>query len=925
MKLRKTFKLVGRKQCTLAICSLAFLLGSGCSGAAESDSQVADRPNIVVIVADQMRRPAMGFWSKPEYAGALNGVSDPVKTPHLDALAAEGVVFTQAIANFPLCSPFRGMLLSGLYPHKNGVNNNTRKDRTDSLREDVDTLPEVLRDSGYATALVGKAHWHVNRPVFDENGDYQGTESSPGGHYLAETDYDTYIPPGPGRQGFDYWYQSISHNHQNPLIYSNDPSAIDGKADGVQHRKGVYSSVDQANQIIEYLQTENSKRDVNSPFFVLWTLDPPHSPYESIADTDAEIFREFYEDAAIGDLLNRPNADPNIGAKFIRYYLSMVTLIDREIGRVVASLKEQGLYENTIIVFTSDHGELMGSHGDTGKNKVFEESLGIPLIVSFPEKLSHRVESALLGIPDIMPTLLGLAELESKTPQYLDGENLAPLLLDPDSASDLRRKSSFYYGPKGQLGVRTERYTYAIERDGALLALFDNVKDPYQLSPLKLKGLPDVDRAFLRKELGSWICGTDHPWSKNRPYTKKIDYEVDACSAEIGDSLSADFNKSDVHAAMKKVADWQLERFNPETNLFEGYDDGAHMAPTDGDSHPQGWVYAAFHVGMSRWAQLAAENGDNQYLEWQYNVAKRNKYLFSPRIYNADDYAIGQLYLDLYETYKEPEMLVPLRVIFELILNTPSTIDLHYDFVTQESEQTKKPFKDSYGGREFTIAPCKNRWCWADALFMGPPVWVHLARVSGDDRYLEFADSELWATVDLLWDKDDHLFFRDSRFFDRREENGEKVIWARGVGWVAAGLARILEQLPKDHFRRPQYEQIFAQMMSRLSAAQQDDGLWRPSVLAPESKPFKETSGTALIAFALASGINQGILGRAEYLPVVEKAWGALIDAVQPSGKLGWVQQIGEAPDNVSAEDSQLYAVGGFFLVGTEVYKLSAQ
>ena len=205
---------------------------------------------------------------------------------------------------------------------------------------------------------------------------------------------------------------------------------------------------------------------------------------------------------------------------------------------------------------------------------------------------------------------------------------------------------------------------------------------------------------------------------------------------------------------------------------------------------------------------------------------------------------------------------------------------------------------------------------------MGPPVWIHLSQITGDPRYLDFADKELWETVNLLWDDKDHLFFRDTRFFDKREPNGEKVIWARGVGWVAAGLARILEHLPTDHKNRDRYEDIFRKMMTRLAKAQQSDGLWRPSVLDPDTKPFKETSGTGLMAFAFVSGINQGILHKETFMPVVTKAWSAMVDAVQPSGKLGWVQQIGEAPDNVSAEDTQIYATGAFLLTGSELYKL---
>ncbi len=381
-------------------------------------------------------------------------------------------------------------------------------------------------------------------------------------------------------------------------------------------------------------------------------------------------------------------------------------------------------------------------------------------------------------------------------------------------------------------------------------------------------------------------------------------------------AISADFTKKSAYEAMKKVADWQLLSFNEKNNLFEGYDKSAHMSATSGDSHPLGWVYAAYHVGMSRWAALADNQGDSKYYQMQYNSAKQQKYVFGPRIYNADDYAIGQLYLDLYSKYQEPEILTPLKAIFEIILQNPSTLSL--EFV-----KPKVAISSNYRHMGYGVVPAKDRWSWADALFMGPPVWIELSKITGDPRYLEFADKEFWATVDLLWDEEDHLFFRDSRFFNKRENNGEKVIWARGVGWVAAGLARMLENIPLEHHNRAKYEDLFRKLMTRLAAAQQSDGLWRPSVLDPKSQPYKETSGTALMAFAFASGINQGVLKKETFLPTVRKAWTALVDAVQPDGKLGWVQQIGHAPDSVSADDTQIYAVGAYLLVGTEVYKLS--
>lgn len=397
-----------------------------------------------------------------------------------------------------------------------------------------------------------------------------------------------------------------------------------------------------------------------------------------------------------------------------------------------------------------------------------------------------------------------------------------------------------------------------------------------------------------------------------------------ACAHEVPASI-ATLDQAEIYATMQALADWQLQYYDQDRRAFTNYAQRPHMAWQDHSSDRLGWVYAAFHMGFARWAFLAEDQGDASYANWLKQTAARNKYLVSQRIYNADDYAIGQLYLDLYQRYEDPAALAPLKVIFEIILSAPSTVDLHYERVEQPSSHYEGRMIHEFAGREADLVPCKERWCWADALFMGPPVWVHLAQVTGDQRYLDFADSEFWATADLLWDEEDHLFFRDSRFYDRREANGEKVIWARGVGWVAAGLARILEHLPQDHARRADYEDLFRKMMTRLAGAQQADGLWRPSVLDPQSKPFKETSGTALMAFAYASGIRQGVLDREQFEPTLLSAWAALNDAIQPDGKLGWVQQIGEKPENVSRDESQLYAVGAFLALGSELHAMAKE
>ena len=355
---------------------------------------------------------------------------------------------------------------------------------------------------------------------------------------------------------------------------------------------------------------------------------------------------------------------------------------------------------------------------------------------------------------------------------------------------------------------------------------------------------------------------------------------------------------------MERVADWQLKQYQPEENIF--YDDDS------ADGHPQGWVYAALHVGLS---SLAEVSNHDRYQKALQIIAKRNRYSFAPRIYNADDYAIGQLYIDLYELDPNPEYLAPLKSIFDIILASPSTIDLEFKKAAGVYEV--------YDERRYSIVPCKNRWCWADAIFMGPPVWMHMASITGEKRFLDFADKEFWETTELLYDKEEHLFYRDTRYFTQREANGAKIFWGRGNGWVIAGLVRILDHLPVDHPNRSRYESLYKEMAAALAKAQTTDGYWRPSLLAPDIFSSPESSGTGFITYGLAWGVNQGLLERSEYLPVISKGWHSLTRAVHPNGKLGWVQQVASKPGSASFNDSQLYGVGAFLLAGSQVLELA--
>ncbi len=282
-----------------------------------------------------------------------------------------------------------------------------------------------------------------------------------------------------------------------------------------------------------------------------------------------------------------------------------------------------------------------------------------------------------------------------------------------------------------------------------------------------------------------------------------------------------------IKIVMKKVADWQLA--NP-------------------DSRPaQDWTHGALFAGLTAWAQMAESD---KYYNALLDYGKKNQWKLYKRKYHADDHCVGQTYIDLYKKYKDPQMIEHVRRIFDSILDNPPKTDLKMG--------TKN---------------CLNRWNWCDALFMAPAVWAKLARITGDDKYYEYMNNEWWATTDYLYDEHEHLFYRDSNFFKKREANNRKVFWSRGNGWVIAGLVRVLEELPENYPERPDYLKLYKEMAAKLIKIQPEHGLWHPSLLDPSSFNSKESSGTGFYTYALAWGINHGILDENTYLEPVVKAW----------------------------------------------------
>ena len=347
---------------------------------------------------------------------------------------------------------------------------------------------------------------------------------------------------------------------------------------------------------------------------------------------------------------------------------------------------------------------------------------------------------------------------------------------------------------------------------------------------------------------------------------------------------SADISPKAVLSAMQRVADWQLA--NPSVTA---------KRPVTG------WVQAAGDAGFMA---LAGISGDAKYREAMLAQGETNNWKLGPRLYDADDHCIGQTWAELYLLYREPKMIAPMREEFDRILANPPKVQ-SLEYAKKEDPKTRE------------------NWAWCDSLFMGPPAWAGLYAATGDEKYLNFMVTNWWRTTDFLYDKTEHLFYRDSTFFDKREANGQKVFWGRGNGWVMAGLVRVLQYLPMNHPDRPRFEQLFKDMAAKILACQQPDGLWRASLLDPESYPLKETSGSGFYTYALAWGVNQGLLDRATFEPAVRKAWAALVSCVDADGKLTHVQPIGADPKRFAPGSTEVYGVGAFLLAGSEVYRMA--
>jgi rhamnogalacturonyl hydrolase YesR len=350
------------------------------------------------------------------------------------------------------------------------------------------------------------------------------------------------------------------------------------------------------------------------------------------------------------------------------------------------------------------------------------------------------------------------------------------------------------------------------------------------------------------------------------------------------DSFKSDLTTAAVKTVLKAVADWQVK--TPLTH---------HLAD---------WTNGALYAGMVEWAGIA---GDESYYNWLKGNAEKNAWTYyihdDPlRKYHADDYCVGQLYVELYRKYKDKNMIAPMKAYLKTIMKDPATGDLKF-VNTKEYWATQ-------------------RWSWCDALFMGPTVWAKMANVTKNKKFLKFMYREFKASTDYLYDKEEHLYFRDSNYFTGKEVNGTKVFWGRGNGWVFAGLPIIIRELPAKYEDKYYFVNIYKDMAAKLVTLQQTDGSWHASMLDPASYPNPEMSATAFFVFGLAWGIDNGYLEKEKYLPAVVKGWELMVSSVWPDGKVGFIQPIGADPKAVTREMTEVYGVGGFLLAGTQIYKM---
>jgi arylsulfatase A-like enzyme len=431
------------------------------ANAAGAEPAKGRRPSVLLILPDQWRGQDLGCTGNPD-----------VRTPNLDRLASQGLLFRNTFANTPVCCPARANILTGKYAHRNGMVANDLR-----LRETETTLAERLVSEGYRTGFIGK--WHLD-----------GGKRLPG-----------FVPPGPRRQGFTFWAANeCDHRHFRPTYFRDTDRPI------TEDRFEPEVWTDRA---IEFLRQAGE-----APFFLVVSMGPPHDPYGA-----PETFMKLYDPAKMTVRPNWAEGVPSAGRKELAAYGAAITAVDEQVGRLLKALDDSGRAEDTIVLFTSDHGDMLGSHGQRLKRKPWEESIRVPGILRYPARVKPgRTSEALLSHVDLAPTLLTLCGLA--VPNDVQGTDLSGVVL---GRSDRGPDSAFFQifvpfagdgTPHPWRGVRTDRYMYARTGAGPWV-LYDLRDDPYEMKNLAHDPAHAAVREDMEAMLAAWMKRTGDSWAFN--------------------------------------------------------------------------------------------------------------------------------------------------------------------------------------------------------------------------------------------------------------------------------------------------------------------------------------------------------------------------------------------------------------------------
>ena len=472
-KVQKTFR-----QLLILVCTLVTVVA--CNEKKTVEAQTPTQPNVLVLLTDQWRAQATG------YAGDPN-----VDTPHLDSLAAISVNFKNAVSGMPVCSPFRASLLTGQRPLTHGVFMNDVQLDTNAV-----TIAKVFNKQGYDTGYIGK--WHLD------------------GHGRLQN-----VAPGQRRQGFQFWKgNECTHNYNESVYYDND--------DPTRKIWDGYDTFEQTDAAIDYIVERKSSK---KPFMMILSYGTPHAPYH----TAPLEYRNRFDPEKIQLRKNVPDSLQERAKKDLAGYYAHIAALDDMIGKVIKNLKESGQFENTIIVFTADHGDLLGSHGAYKKQQPYEESARVPMLYYIPEKLKIAAgeREALMNSEDIMPTLLSLCNIP--IPDTVEGLDYRPYMEGKESighatllacVQPFGQWNKVQHGGREYRAIKTLQYTYARDLNGPWL-LFDNINDPYQLFNLVGNEGYTTLQDELEKQLAHRLKETGDEFLPGMEYIKKWGYSVD--------------------------------------------------------------------------------------------------------------------------------------------------------------------------------------------------------------------------------------------------------------------------------------------------------------------------------------------------------------------------------------------------------------